>query len=194
MFARSSLCAFALAVFLTPEIRAELTAEQQKIAFEADSPLSITKELAVTKFIYYADDINENDLWNGFEKRLQQGNDLGERMQNAFQELYTAGFTKVCIIGSDCYELSSDIITNAFEKLNEVDVAIGPVTDGGYYLLGSNKMIPQLFTNKAWSTNTVFADTLKDATVLNLYVHQLPVLHDIDNEKDLRNSPLAFFI
>lgn len=155
---------------------------------------SITKDLTVTKFIYYADRINEKDLWNGFEKRLQQGKDLGERMQNAFQHLYSRGFSKVSIIGSDCYELSSDIITTAFEKLNEADVVIGLVMDGGYYLLGSTKLIPQLFANKAWSTNTVFTDTLKDASLLNLHVHQLPVLNDIDNEKDLRNSPLAFFI
>ena len=155
---------------------------------------SITKPLFVEKFVYYADYLNAGDLWNGFEKRLQQGNDLGERMQNAFQDLYTAGFSKVIIIGSDCYELSSEIITQAFEKLNEADLVIGPVTDGGYYLLGSDKMIPELFANKTWSTDTVFAATLKDAAALNLSVNQLPVLNDIDTEKDLNSSPLAFFV
>lgn len=66
--------------------------------------------------------------------------------------------------------------------------------DGGYYLLGSNKFIPQFFINKTWSTATVFSDTLKDAADLHLSVTQLPVLNDIDNEKDLLNSPLAFFV
>lgn len=155
---------------------------------------SIVNDLEVTKFVYYADKINNGDLWNDLEKRKQHGDDLGERMQNAFEELFAAGFSKVCIIGSDCFELTSDIVTKAFAVLDTKDLVIGPVMDGGYYLLGTNKLIPQLFINKTWSTSTVFSDTLKDAASLNLSVMQLPVLNDIDNESDFRNSVLAFFV
>lgn len=155
---------------------------------------SISKHLPVTKFVYYADGINEDDVWNGFEKKLQQGSDLGARMQHAFTELFESGFTKVCIIGSDCFELNTDIVLSAFKSLDNTDIVIGPVTDGGYYLLGTNKLITELFINKSWSTNSVFNDSLKDAAALNLTVQQLPLLNDIDNETDLRNSPLAFFI
>ena len=153
---------------------------------------SITKNIPVTKFVYYADEVNDNDVWNGFKKKLQHGDDLGERMQHAFQELFAAGFSKICIIGSDCFELTTEIVTTAFEKLGRTDVVMGPVMDGGYYLLGTNRLIPEFFTNKTWSTATVFADTLKDAAVLNISVTQLPVLNDIDTEKDLFNSSLAF--
>ncbi len=155
---------------------------------------AITTNLPLTKFVYYADYLNEDDLWNGFEKRLQHGNDLGERMKNAFAELFDAGFKNICIIGSDCYELSSDILADAFEKLHIVDVVAGPVSDGGYYILGMNKPVPKFFINKEWSTDTVFADTIKDAAALNLRLHQLPMLNDIDTEADLRNSALAFFV
>jgi rSAM/selenodomain-associated transferase 1 len=155
---------------------------------------SITENLPVTKFVFYADYVNEDDLWNGFEKRLQQGNDLGERMKNAFAELFKSGFTNICIIGSDCYELTSDILADAFEKLSAVDVVAGPVSDGGYYILGMNKPVPDFFMNKEWSTDNVFADTLKDAAAQNLSLYQLPLLHDIDTEADLRNSALAFFV
>ena len=153
---------------------------------------SITKNIPVTKFVYYADEVNDNDVWKGFKKKLQHGDDLGERMQHAFQELFEAGFSKICIIGSDCLELTTEIVTTAFEKLGRTDVVMGPVMDGGYYLLGTNRLIPEFFTNKTWSTATVFADTLKDAAVLNISVTQLPVLNDIDTEKDLFNSSLAF--
>lgn len=125
---------------------------------------------------------------------MQQGDDLGERMQDAFQHLFNEGYSKVCIIGSDCYELNNNIIETAFKELDNADVVIGPVMDGGYYLLGCNKLIPEFFINKAWSTETVFADTLKDASALILSIQQLPVLNDIDDEKDLRNSALAFFV
>lgn len=155
---------------------------------------SITEKLPVTKFVYYADEIIIDDLWNGFEKRIQRGKDLGERMQNAFAELFESGFTKVSIIGSDCLELNTEILQEAFESLNKADLVIGPVIDGGYYLLGTNRLIPELFINKIWSTDSVFIDTLTDAAVHRLAVHLLPMLNDIDNETDLRHSPLAFFV
>ena len=153
---------------------------------------SIAKSVSATKFVYYADEINTNDLWNGFEKKLQHGHDLGERMEHAFQEIFAAGFLKVCIIGSDCFELTTDIIVNAFIGLDNADVVLGPVMDGGYYLLGTNRLIPDFFINKDWSTETVFVYTLKDAAALKISVTQLPLLNDIDTEKDLHNSPLAF--
>lgn len=155
---------------------------------------SITEALPVTKFVYYSDAIDEHDLWNGFEKKMQQGKNLGERMQKAFAETFESGFTKVCIIGSDCLELNTAILQEAFENLEKTGLVIGPVMDGGYYLLGTNKLIPDLFKNKRWSTNSVFSDTLKDAAALNIDVHQLPLLNDIDNETDLRNSTLAYFV
>lgn len=155
---------------------------------------AITVNLPVTKFVYYAGSLNKNDLWNGFEKRLQLGNDLGERMKNAFTELFETGFKNICIIGSDCYELSSDILADAFEKLNKAEAVIGPASDGGYYLLGINKPVPEFFIDKNWSTDTVFTDTLKDASALNLSLYQLPMLQDIDTETDLHNSALAFFV
>lgn len=154
----------------------------------------IAEEVSVTKFIFYADYINDSDLWNSFEKCLQTGDGLGDRMNTAFDYLFSEGFTNVCIVGSDCYELTSDIIKQAFEQLKTNDVVIGPVLDGGYYLLGMNKMIPQLFINKTWSTDTVFSDTLEDAAKLNFTVHQLPMLSDIDNENDFCNSKLAYFV
>ncbi|MEP7239009.1 MAG: TIGR04282 family arsenosugar biosynthesis glycosyltransferase, partial [Ferruginibacter sp.] len=154
----------------------------------------IAEEVPVTKFIFYADYINDNDLWNSFEKRLQTGDGLGARMNTAFNYLFSEDFTNVCIVGSDCYELTSDIIKQAFDQMKTNDVVIGPVLDGGYYLLGMNKMIPQLFINKTWSTDTVFSDTLEDVAKLNLTVHQLSMLSDIDNENDLHNSGLAYFV
>ena len=145
----------------------------------------ITENLPVTKYVFYADEINENDLWNGFEKKLQTGTGLGQRMQNAFEELFRLGHKQVCIIGSDCYQLTSCIVKGAFEKLQSNDVVIGPATDGGYYLLGMCSPLKDLFRGIAWSSENVMADTLKLAFGLNLPVQHLPVLHDVDEEKDI---------
>ena len=145
----------------------------------------ITENLPVTKYVFYADEINENDLWNGFEKKLQTGTGLGQRLKNAFEELFILGHKQVCIIGSDCYQLTTCIVKEAFEKLQSNDVVIGPATDGGYYLLGMCSPLKDLFRGIAWSRENVMADTLKLALGLKLLVQHLPVLNDVDEEKDI---------
>ena len=139
------------------------------------------------KKVFYSDKIEEKDLWDSayFGKCVQEGNDLGERMYNAFRLGFAEGFTKIVIIGSDCPELSSDIIATAFSKLIENDFVIGPATDGGYYLLGMKKLAKEIFENKTWSTATVLQDTIDDLDKMKSSYYLLPVLSDVDEEKDL---------
>lgn len=101
--------------------------------------------------VYYGDFINPDDGWNDYDKYLQTGDDLGQRMATAFQEQFAAGASQVVIIGSDCLTLTMDHLMRAFQALNEVDVVIGPATDGGYYLLGMNQPQPFLFRDMPWS-------------------------------------------
>ena len=146
---------------------------------------NITENLPVTKFVFYADDINEDDLWNGFEKRLQTGNDLGERMTNAFWELFKNGFKKICIIGSDCLELDTEILNAAFTALSNTDIIIGPATDGGYYLLGMQKDCTVVFTKNNWGESSVYDTTIAIIKENNLQYLPLKMLTDVDTETDL---------
>ena len=81
--------------------------------------------------------------------------------------------------------MTADIITEAFANLHSNDSVAGPARDGGYYLLGMNTLHADLFKNKLWSTSTVYAATLRDFNMLGLKFFELPVLTDIDEEKDL---------
>ncbi|MCY7422094.1 MAG: TIGR04282 family arsenosugar biosynthesis glycosyltransferase, partial [Chitinophagaceae bacterium] len=143
---------------------------------------AITNHLSVDVFVFYADFINDNDLWNGppYYKHLQYGSDLGYRMMNAFARVFDKGYLNVMIIGSDCYELSSQVIMLAFDKLQTHDTVIGPSDDGGYYLLGMHQLQQSLFINKLWSSDTVGSDTIADIKLLQLSLHTLPVLCDVD--------------
>ncbi len=145
----------------------------------------ITELLQVKKIVFYADEINENDVWNGYEKRKQYGQDLGERMKNAFELVLESGFEKIVIIGSDCFELTTAAIAEAFLKLNNHEIIIGPASDGGYYLLGMQSPLKDLFRHKIWSSNTVVTDTLKEISEKNLSCHLLQLLNDVDEEKDI---------
>lgn len=149
--------------------------------------LEITKPLLFQKFIYYTDVVVENDQWNesGYTKRKQSGNNLGEKMQHAFDELLVEGFEKVLIIGSDCYQLQTLTIEKAVDKLHTHSVVLGPTYDGGYYLLGMNAFIPALFENKTWSTDQVLTESIADLNRLNTSYSLLETLHDVDEEADL---------
>lgn len=143
--------------------------------------------LSVQICVWYAGEIEENDLWEGFEKYLQQGNDLGERMEYAFRKSFLEGASKVVIIGSDNPWLQTHHITQAFDALQHADAVIGPAEDGGYYLLGMRRPFFQVFKNKSWSTETVLKDTLKDLHGKDVIL--LETLNDVDRAEDLIGVP-----
>ncbi|MBL7726081.1 MAG: glycosyltransferase, partial [Dinghuibacter sp.] len=76
-----------------------------------------------TRYLFYSDFINENDEWPAtlFQKRVQSGNNLGERMYQAFAEVL-ATHPSAVIIGSDCYALRPEHIATALEQLTNNDV------------------------------------------------------------------------
>lgn len=153
----------------------------------------ITAELVCDKFVFYSESITDTDIWEKgiYYKKEQKGNGLGERMSNAFQELFDNGYQRVIIIGSDCPGLSSSHIQNAFNLLDSFDTVLGPSVDGGYYLLGLNYMVRELFQNKHWSTDTVLSDTLANLKQNRLLYSLLPTLQDIDTLEDLTQLNFA---
>ena len=152
--------------------------------------LDITRNAALdancTRHVFYSDAI-ENDAWDEdkFNKHVQEGDTLGERMKNAFNHVFLMGGKEVIIIGSDCPQLNGQIIENGFHLLAEKDACIGPAKDGGYYLLGMKKPLPFLFDGKEWSTDSVFEDTTYDLVKNSLTFGLLPKLSDLDTADDL---------
>ena len=142
-----------------------------------------------TKRVGYSVKVRDNDLWENdlFEKFQQQGDDLGQRIAHAFSEAFSDNFKKVVIIGSDLYDLHPKHLEEAFKALDTNDVVIGPATDGGYYLLGMRTLIPAVFKNKEWGSDTVLEHTLQD--VSSYAVHILEELNDIDFAEDLNPYP-----
>ncbi|MBC7743473.1 MAG: TIGR04282 family arsenosugar biosynthesis glycosyltransferase [Flavobacterium sp.] len=147
----------------------------------------VTSLVNANRLLFYTDSISLQDEWpeTDFQKHVQQGNDLGKRMINAFQASFSQGNNQSIIIGSDCMDLSTKLIEKAYLKLDNHDFVIGPAKDGGYYLLGMKYTEAKLFLNKNWSTHTVAADTLKDINAINKTCYILPPLSDIDTIEDL---------
>ena len=152
-----------------------------------DHTHSITVDLDVVKKVYYSQRIDNGDLWDigQYEKFVQSGDGLGEKMASAFTDGFKEDHGSICIIGSDCFEITEQIINEAFEQLTSNDVVVGPANDGGYYLLGMNTYHPQLFEGKTYSTSSVLRELLDEIESLNLTVFKLPTLNDVDTVADL---------
>jgi rSAM/selenodomain-associated transferase 1 len=155
--------------------------------------LKITRSLSFRKFIYYADEVSDYDLWSvpGYTKRMQSGTNLGERMLNSFKELFEQGFTRIVIIGSDCLQLQAENLQEAVTLLESNTAVIGPASDGGYYLLGLTKLYPELFVNKPWSTDQVLTKTIDDFNNQGISYALLEELSDIDDITDLEENGIS---
>lgn len=148
---------------------------------------TITENLPVDKVVFYSHYVDTEDNWNNdlYQKQIQSGIGLGERMSQAFRNGFKSGYDSICIIGTDCFELTAGMVEEAFSKLQSYDTVIGPANDGGYYLLGMNTPYSEFFKNKLWSTNSVYEATIHDFKALELKYYELPILTDVDEEKDL---------
>jgi len=165
--------------------------------------LKAASEVQAYKQIWYSSFIDKSDSFLGkpsdrfersdgsslrFEKKLQHGEDLGARMENAFRQGFDDEFNKIVIIGSDCPDISPEIIEDAFERLNQNDVVIGPSEDGGYYLLGLKRMISEVFKDISWRTKHVLLETIHILKSGEIKFELLPTLNDIDTIEDLQKS------
>ena len=141
--------------------------------------------------VYPVDALESLKAWLGEDYLYmpQQGENLGERMKNAFTEALAMNFKRVVLIGSDIPSLPLEFIEEAFMSLEKKDVVIGPSADGGYYLVGfrDRKFSPRAFKGIPWSTERVFEETMKIFEHEGLTVHTLKMLRDIDTVQDLRN-------
>lgn len=115
----------------------------------------------------------------------QASGNLGARMAQACQTAFAHGMERVVTIGTDCPGLTADKLTQAFQALQTSDLVLGPATDGGYYLIGLRRFVPELFAGIAWSTEKVLLQTIEIAQRLELSVAYLEVLTDIDRPEDL---------
>jgi len=93
----------------------------------------------------------------------QKGRDLGEKMHDAFKYAKGLNYEKVIIIGSDSPNLPALYIKDAFKRLDENDIVLGPSHDGGYYLIGLKEPCLEIFKRVQWSSKTTREDTVKNA-------------------------------
>jgi rSAM/selenodomain-associated transferase 1 len=170
----------------TPELAADLyrclmldTLKLMQRLETADHTVAYTPASARATFEDLAPD--------GFRLVLQQGAGLGERLSTALGHHFDLGYRRVAIMNSDGPTLPFAYLEEAFSGLEHADVTLGLGHDGGYYLIGMNRLHPELFQGISWSTERVIPQTLAICRHLELAVHELPRWYDVDVEPDLEH-------
>jgi len=120
--------------------------------------------------------------------QIQPAGTLGARMQEAMRLAFAKGAQQVVLVGTDVPDLTTGHITRSFAALTDHDVVLGPSDDGGYWLVGSRKMVP-IFDDIAWSSPDVLSRTLENCRRRNLSTALLTALNDIDTAEDLYSWP-----
>ena len=123
-----------------------------------------------------------------FELVLQEGADLGARLNHVINTCFARGYSRVAVLSCDTPLVNPRDIELAFEHLSAgYDVALGPCDDGGYYLLALRESHPELLLPIKMSTPHVVTDTLAAAAQARLCVALLPLAQDVDVADDLVN-------
>jgi len=151
-----------------------------------ESTLCKARELCQPIAVHFdGSDSQQMADWLGTDLVYQsQGSgDLGVRMDRSIASACQSA--RVVLIGTDCPELTADILAQAFEYLLERDLVLGAALDGGYYLIGMRQPQPELFVDVDWGTDRVLQQTIEIANSLNLSIGYLPKLADIDRPEDL---------
>jgi rSAM/selenodomain-associated transferase 1 len=116
----------------------------------------------------------------------QHGDDLGERMANAFAAVFAAGFAPVVMLGADVPHVPLAWVRDAIARVEQdADIALGPADDGGYYLIALRELLPELFRDIVWGTDSVARATYERAAAAGLRLARLPPWYDIDEVADL---------
>jgi rSAM/selenodomain-associated transferase 1 len=118
----------------------------------------------------------------------QRGDEFGERLYLAVEDLFKCGFDSLCLIDSDSPTVPAENFEQAVGLLSTTEdrVVLGPSDDGGYYLIGMKKPHRHLFEQIDWSTERVLNQTMQRATEIGIEVKLLPTGYDVDDDVSLR--------
>ena len=122
----------------------------------------------------------------GMVLRLQQGEDLGERMHHALQITLVKSSSAI-LIGTDCPSLTTTDLELAITRLEEgSDAVIAPTEDGGYSLIGLKHPDRSIFENISWGSSAVMSQTIAKMNLTNRSIYKLPMQWDVDRPADLQ--------
>jgi glycosyltransferase A (GT-A) superfamily protein (DUF2064 family) len=124
------------------------------------------------------------------ERRLEpRGDPLGAGAMEVAATVFAAGHAPVLLVTAECPALATIHATAALDDLaNGCDLVVGPVVDGGWYLLGLARPIPALGDLRAesWRSPDVMALAIAAAQQGGLEIGLLRPERRLATEGDIR--------
>ena len=133
------------------------------------------------------EDLFEGLLPDGFVLIPQRGDNFGERLLAASEDILASGFGAVCLIDSDSPTVPASALHEAVELLNRPGdrIVLGGSNDGGYYLIGLKLPHREPFTGIHWSTATVYSETVAAIREAKIELAELPIWYNVDDSNTL---------
>ena len=152
---------------LTPPLTsAEAAALNSCFLRDTTEAISIVSRKGAAVGIAVYTPVGEEESYRGilpdeFQLVAQRGDDFGERLISAMEDLLALGFESVCLIDSDSPTVPPQFYEQAARRLAQTGdrIVLGPSDDGGYYLIGLKKPHGDVFRQIDWSTRNVFSQT-----------------------------------
>ena len=146
-------------------------------------------------FLFHTPDPDWEELKTVFGMAVgfypQAGEGLGEKMNNALDQVLELGYDAVVLTGADLPELTAAHLESGFRGLAEADVVLGPTADGGYYLVGVKAPAPFLFENQTYGAGSVYENAVSAARAAGASVAAAEPCDDVDTPEDLKKLRLS---
>ncbi len=163
--------------------------EELHLAMWHDIFSEVLKLRRIDVFLYWTGSGDVKDylkfIPSSFHLMKQSGVNLGERMKNAAKDIMSLGYRRAVIIGSDIPSMRAENITRVFNALNASDAVIGPSKDGGYWLIGMSRFIPDVFNITSWGNSSVLNSTIEILKASGLTYEFVDTLNDMDTPDDV---------
>jgi len=149
----------------------------------------VYRQLDAHLFVAYTPDPDWEQLKTVFPPAgyiPQKGKDLGEKMYKAIRKVLDLGYSSVILTGADLPLLTKEHLESGFAALESADIAIGPTSDGGYYLIGMKHPCREVFQVDGYGGSNVFENTVMAAKNAGLSVGLVLSCDDVDTPEDLK--------
>lgn len=150
----------------------------------------IYKNLDAHLFVAYTPDPDWETLKSVFPDAgflAQKGADLGEKMYRAIRTVLKLGYESVVLTGADLPMMGTAHLQSGFDALKTGDIAIGPTSDGGYYLIGMKQPHKTVFHVEGYGGSSVYENTVAAARAAGLAVCPVMCCDDVDTPEDLKH-------
>ena len=122
-----------------------------------------------------------------YNSHRQTGLNFADRLANAIEDAFLQSYDQLIVIGSDCPGISATMINEAGKQMTGTRVILSPAMDGGVNMIAihKNSYKRSTFIQLDWEKKTLQASWKQYITNMDLEVHWLASMADVDSIKDL---------